>query len=287
MRRLSRRSFLGGLVGAAGSAVLLGTAWNRSQSRPPATASPVRAAGTEPPATTAAPASTTTAPPAESTVPPAESTVPPSSTTSTTTTTTTVPQRTVTVICPAGWGALPVAGDFRQHEFQRMTVHHTASFLESNDLAPSRVRMHQRFHQDRGWPDLAYHFIVDAEGNVYEGRPLNAVGDTGTAYDPTGHFLVSCEGNFDRQTVPAAQRARLVDLLTWAAATFGIEPATIAGHRDVAATSCPGDELYASIADGSLVADVASVLATEQIDLTTVCGDEATALVARIESGSA
>ena len=166
-------------------------------------------------------------------------------------------------------------------------MHHTGDLLESNDLAPGRVRGHQQGHLDRGWPDIAYHFVVDAEGNVYQGRPLHAVGDTRTEYDPTGHFLVCCEGNFDDQPVPEVQRTRLVDLLAWAAATFAVAPATIAGHRDVAATSCPGDNLYASIADGSLVADVTARLGEEEVHLETVCGPEAEAIVAAIEATTA
>jgi hypothetical protein len=192
----------------------------------------------------------------------------------------------IPVICPPAWGALPAAGAFTTHQIERLTVHHTADLLDSNDLAPARIRGHQQGHLSRGWPDLAYHFIVDAEGNVYQGRPLHAVGDTGTEYDPTGHFLVCCEGNFDEQPIPDAQRSRLVDMLAWAAATFAVAPATIAGHRDVAATSCPGDDLYASIADGSLVADVLALLATDEVRLETVCGGEAEALVAAIEAGA-
>mgnify|MGYP002065138191 CR=1 FL=1 len=169
-----------------------------------------------------------------------------------------------------------------------MTVHHTASVVTDHAAAPSLVREHQRFHQeDRGWLDVAYHFIIDDAGVVYEGRPVEVVGDTATGYDTTGHVLVACEGDFDQQTVPDAQFASLVDVLAWAAETFDIDPATITGHRDWAPTACPGDALYAPIADGSLARLVAASIAAGAPEMHVRCGAEAAAIVAAIEQGAA
>ncbi len=180
-----------------------------------------------------------------------------------------------------------MAGAFTNHTIQRLTVHHTAVVLGNNRDAPARARQHQRFHQDRGWPDLAYHFLIDANGNVYEGRPVDAVGDTGTSYDPTGHFLVCCEGDFGKQGLPDAQLAALVDMLAWASAAYGVAPSTITGHKDWAATSCPGDNVYTQIQSGALEQAVAARIASGGASLRRLCGDEAVALVADIEAGRA
>jgi hypothetical protein len=40
---------------------------------------------------------------------------------------------------------------------------------------------------------------VDRNGNIYELRDPEVVGDTATSYDPAGHLLVRCEGNFDKK----------------------------------------------------------------------------------------
>jgi len=191
------------------------------------------------------------------------------------------------VVCRDAWGALPAAGAFVAHEIERLTVHHTAALLETNSQAPGRIRQHQRYHLDRGWPDLAYHFVVDGAGNVYEGRPVDAVGDTATEYDPTGHFLVCCEGNFDEQDVPEPQLTALAAVLAWAAATYSVAPDTISGHRDWAATSCPGDLLYPVISSGELAGTVSSLLEMGGVTLAVVCGDAAAKRVAAIESGAA
>ena len=233
--------------------------------------------------TTAARLTATSAPPSTTAT---TGTVGPTTTSSaptTTTTTTVAPSATgLEVICKEAWGAMAPAGEFNTHTIEQITIHHTAVVLEDNKLAPSRLRQHQQFHQNRGWPDLAYHFMIDAAGNVYEGRPIDAVGDTGTDYDPTGHLLICCEGNFDEQDLPSAQYEALVQMVAWGAAEFGVDPATVQGHRDVAATSCPGDRLYSLIADGRLTADVVAAQRLEP-SLAIRCGPNAIARVEKIE----
>ncbi|MBT8208050.1 MAG: N-acetylmuramoyl-L-alanine amidase [Acidimicrobiia bacterium] len=168
-----------------------------------------------------------------------------------------------------------------------MTVHHTAVRLDRNADAPGQIRGHQAFHQQSGWADLAYHYMVDANGNIYEGRPFSAPGDTFTNYDPAGHFLVCCEGNFDQQDLPEAQVASLAAMLAWGSDAFGISPDTIAGHRDYASTTCPGTTLAGIMENGSLQAAVVALLESGGVELTEACGDEGAALVAAIEAGTA
>jgi len=267
MTVLSRRRFLA-LIAAGLGAAACGT-----QSNAIVTTVARLTPSSSSPSTT--PAATTTV---------TTSTAAPTTTTTTATTTSATPAATrLEVICREAWGALPVAGDFTTQTIDQITIHHTAVILDENRMAPARIRQHQQFHQSRDWPDLAYHFMIDAEGNVYEGRPVTAVGDTGTDYDPTGHLLICCEGNFDEQDIPDAQYEALVAMVSWGAAEYGVDPATVQGHRDVAATSCPGENLYARIADGTLAGDVA-VASSEGRELTVICGDDAIDRIAQIEA---
>ncbi|HNM86018.1 MAG: N-acetylmuramoyl-L-alanine amidase [Mycobacterium sp.] len=167
-----------------------------------------------------------------------------------------------------------------------MTLHHTAVVLGDNRYAPARLRQHQRFHQDeRGWIDIAYHVGVDRNGNIYELRTPELAGDTATDYDPAGHFLVLCEGDFDQEAVSEEQLNGAAMAFAWAVQTFNIAPGTLAGHRDVASTSCPGANLYAHIASGDLRDRVVSLLAGGPVNLQPLCGPDAAAKVAQIEAG--
>ena len=118
---------------------------------------------------------------------------------------------------------------------------------------------------------------ASATGNVFEGRPIDAVGDTGTNYDPTGHFVPMCEGNFDEHEPAAAQLEALAAVVGWARSRFGTNE--IAGHRDVASTACPGDALASRI--GDVVASSDRYLG---FDLVLMSAEEAAQLVAEIEA---
>jgi len=150
---------------------------------------------------------------------------------------------TLTIIGREGWTSRP-QGEFSHHIIERITVHHTGAELTDNTAAISRLHQHQDWHMSHGWPDLAYHFMVDRNGNVYEGRPVDAVGDTFTEYDPTGHLLVCFEGHFDLQDPSPAQLAAMARLVAWAMQTFSVRATKIAGHRDWANTTCPGNNMY-------------------------------------------
>ena len=272
----ARRRLLIGLAGVAGLGAVGGLAWllgddeavvqsagTTSTSTPPT--SPSNA-----PSTTAAPTTTTTAAPP-----------------STTTTTTTMPAAKVSAICREAWGAQPPNGEFTEHTIERITVHHTAAVIEDNRLAPAMTRKHQTDHQDLGWPDLAYHFVIDRNGHIYQGRPYTAVGDTRTSYDPTGHLLIAVKGNFEEQELAEPQFASLIAMLAWGVGEFEVPPAEITGHRDWAATACPGESLYALIANGELAAAAAQEATSGLVALEVLCGVQAANLVADIEAGLA
>ena len=167
----------------------------------------------------------------------------------------------VEVVSRAGWGATQARSGLVEHTPVTLTVHHSA--VEQTDLeqGPARVRQHQTYHQSLGWPDLAYHFVVDRAGVAYEGRGAQWRGDTGTEYDPDGHFLVCMEGDFDVQQPSPAQVETTVQLFAWASVEFDIDPATIAGHNAYASTSCPGVAVDAIVPSlGERIAATAPVL---------------------------
>ena len=141
-------------------------------------------------------------------------------------------------------------------------LHHDGVVFEDN--AAERLRAIQRYSiNTHGWVDIPYHYLIDREGNIYEGRPPYAVGDTATAYDPTGHILITVLGDYNVQEVDARQIEAIITLATWLSASYGIPPQNIAGHRDYAVTSCPGAHLYAYLSNGYITGEVARRLAEQ------------------------
>jgi len=190
------------------------------------------------------------------------------------------------MLCRDSWGAKPALPGGVTHALNRMTLHHTGAVLGDNRNAPGRLRQHQRLHQgERGWIDIAYHVSVDRNGNIYELRSPQLVGDTATEYDPTGHFLVLCEGDFDKEAVTEAQLHGAALAFAWSAQQFNIPTYTLAGHKDFAATSCPGTDLYAHLTSGDLKRRVEDLVESGPVDLQKICGAEAAEKVAAIEAG--
>lgn len=168
-----------------------------------------------------------------------------------------------------------------------MTVHHTAATLGNNSEAPARLRQHQRYHQDtQGWIDIAYHISVDRKGYLYQLRDPLIVGDTATSYDPTGHFLVVCEGNFDEEEVTEDQLNGAALAFAWAATEYQIPTETLQGHRDASGdTACPGASLYEHVKSGDLLSRVEALIVSGQAQLAPACGADGDALVASIVAG--
>lgn len=190
------------------------------------------------------------------------------------------------LLCRDAWEAAPAGADDRTHTITGLMVHHAAVELTDNRDAPSRMRGYQRYHQEQGWPDVAYHVGVDRNGHLYQLRDPSIPGDTFTDYDPTGWLLVLADGHFDLQEPTAAQVEGVARVLAWGATRFSTDT-RVHAHRDHAETSCPGDHLYTPVADGSLQARVTELLDAGGVDLQPVCGPEADALVAAIEGGEA
>lgn len=165
------------------------------------------------------------------------------------------------------WGARPARPEMMSsHTVDRLTVHHAGT--QTGTTGPAQIRGWQDFHLDgRGWGDIAYHLIIGIDGTVYEGRWRDYEGDTGTTYDTTGHFLVVVEGNFDIDRPTRAQLDSLVAVLAGAAQEYGVSPSTITGHRDHAATACPGTHLGSLIDSGEIENRVEALIAAGGADL--------------------
>jgi hypothetical protein len=150
------------------------------------------------------------------------------------------------------------------HRITRVTLHHTGSAepLRPGDDPVAQLRGLQSWGaRDRNWWDVPYHYLIDLDGRVYEGRDWRYMGETNTGYNPSGHFLISVMGNYQLQEPTAAQLDAVVDMMAWALRRFGLSPDVIGGHYDFADTTCPGQHLKALLEDGTLQRLVAQKLA--------------------------
>jgi N-acetylmuramoyl-L-alanine amidase len=157
------------------------------------------------------------------------------------------------IVSRAQWQAKPAIGEMKSQKPNAILVHHTGSPMKPKSTLLKKMQGLQRFSQARekladgrikpAWPDVPYHFYVDVNGDIAEGRSIEAVGDTNTGYDPTGFIQVVVEGNFETEKVTAAQEAALKTLLQNLMKTYAISSTTIKAHNEKAQTACPGKDL--------------------------------------------
>ncbi len=162
---------------------------------------------------------------------------------------------------------------------EKLTVHHTATANGDADPAATMRAIYRYQAVDRGFGDIGYQYVIDESGRVYEGRYSGT--DEVAAHDATGSNVVTAAhvGGFNSgnagvallgtlTSVPTATAARqaLETLIDDLSVRHGIDPhgatiyvnpvngvqktvANISGHRDWAATECPGDRLYVELPD--------------------------------------
>src|SRR5687768_7193954 len=121
------------------------------------------------------------------------------------------------VIIPrAGWNANEPRS-FQKHVPSRITVHHEGTFFDKTGDAAKKIRNIQIWGMgpDRKWADIPYHFLIAPDGKIYEGRDVFTVGETATEYDPSGHLLITCLGNYEVQEVSEETFNSLVTLIAY------------------------------------------------------------------------
>lgn len=126
---------------------------------------------------------------------------------------------------------LPTNGSFAQRsKTDEIILHHA----EAKSASVEEVN---RWHLERGWTGIGYHFYVRKDGKVYRGRPEWAVGAHAQGHN--GRAIgICCEGAYMTETMPAAQLAALKTLIREEMHKY--PNAKLLRHKDVNETDCPG-----------------------------------------------
>lgn len=115
---------------------------------------------------------------------------------------------------------------------ERIILHHAAAQnCSAEDI--------HRWHLNNGWSGAGYHFLVRRDGKVYRLRPEDKVG--AHAYGSNYNSIGICfEGNYMEEDMQTEQVKAGKELVAYLKNKYNIT--TVQRHRDVCATSCPGDK---------------------------------------------
>lgn len=162
---------------------------------------------------------------------------------------------------------------------QTLTVHHSATANGDADPAATVRAIYYNQTVNKGWGDIGYQLLIDEAGRVYEGRwsgsdsvPVFS-GQAGADGRPqmvtgahvenfnSGNLGICLLGDFTSQLPTTAARESLKRILASLSRVCLLDPLgttnyvnpvsgatkaikTIPGHRDWAATQCPGNTFY-------------------------------------------
>jgi len=180
-----------------------------------------------------------------------------------------------TVVSRESWGARAQAcAPDVATELKGAVVHHTAGAdYTTQAQAMQQIRADQAFHIDeKGWCDIGYNFVVDKWGTIYEGRDNSLTRPVIGAHTPganTGTVGVAMLGTFTSASPSTAAQQAVGQVIGWRLGAYGLDPLSettyvaaegsrdpagtvvtkprVMGHRDMAATECPGNAGYPNL----------------------------------------
>lgn len=136
-----------------------------------------------------------------------------------------------TIITRAQWGAdESLRGSTTlSSTVKAITIHHTAgSNTYTQDTAAAQIRgIYAYDTKTLGWADIAYNFLVDKWGRIYEGRAgsiTKAVRGAHAMGFNTDTMGVAALGNYETASAPAAMVDGLAKVAGWKLSQYGVNP---------------------------------------------------------------
>ena len=143
------------------------------------------------------------------------------------------------IVGPATFALLiPLRWKKSKRRITEIIVHCTAT-SDGRDFTVEDIR---RWHKQRGFSDIGYHYVIYRDGSVHNGRDVDLIGAHCEGHN--SHSIGVCyvggldaDGRKPKDTRTPTQRIALVQLLRDLMIYY--PGARIYGHRDFACKDCP------------------------------------------------
>ena len=185
------------------------------------------------------------------------------------------------IIARAQWGAnehLRQPGQIYNANVAKIIVHHTGTPNDITDYGALARGIYTN-ELNNGYIDIAYNWLIDPLGHIYEGRwaqnyapgavhsgelKFHNVQGAHALYFNVDTIGIGLMGDYSQIDPSPAMISALLTLMTWKCARWGIDPLgssayvnsngsrvtgleNICGHRDTYATACPGSTVEAML----------------------------------------
>lgn len=119
----------------------------------------------------------------------------------------------------------------RRQGTRYILVHHSAS--DHGDAFEIN-----RWHLDKGWSGIGYHYVILKDGTIQRGRPEYAVGAQCYGQRNYDSIAICLIGNFEKYAPTKEQMKSLIWLIKDIRGRYGELP--VQRHSDHQSTACPG-----------------------------------------------
>lgn len=136
------------------------------------------------------------------------------------------------------WKKLVTLPEKSSRSINELVVHCSAT-PEGKPFTTEDIK---KWHLDRGFSDIGYHYVVYLDGSVHPGRSVDKVGAHCTNHNSNSIGIcyiggVAKDGKTPKDTRTPAQKVALINLLKDLLVLY--PKASIHGHRDFANKACP------------------------------------------------
>jgi hypothetical protein len=135
-----------------------------------------------------------------------------------------------------------------------VTIHHdgldSPMTETSMDASAARIEWIRCGHRGRGFSDIGYHYVIDRDGRVWEGRSLRWQGAHVSKHNEQ-NIGILVMGNFDIQRPSQQQLDGMQKWVSTLLKRYRLEDGRVRTHGEWpgAKTACPGKHLQAAVAN--------------------------------------
>ena len=156
------------------------------------------------------------------------------------------------VVSRVEWGARGPAKPFRALSPGRVkgvVLHHSG--VKDGPSGVAAVKAFESYHMDtRKWDAIAYNWLVDSSGAVFEGRGPGVRGAATKGWNARSESVCYVGWGYDR--VPDVALKSIMAVIDDVQLRYG-GSLWVRGHRDVSSSTCPGRWLHDWLTDGARV----------------------------------
>lgn len=137
------------------------------------------------------------------------------------------------------WSKIVGSGLVKSNRTINEIIVHCSATPEGKDFTVEDIT---RWHKQRGFTTIGYHYVVYRDGSIHDGRGVNVSGAHCTGHNSHSIGIcyiggVAAEGKTAKDTRTESQKTSLLKLLKDLKRLYS--SASIRGHRDFANKECP------------------------------------------------